>query len=170
MSLGISAFRSCRRNPITSTSGILRPSASAVFDARISDSMVIDSMPETRCCFVFAEIGIFAANRPFGNVAFAAGMAVEFGSPRVEAETEPQEAIVIAGLLSCERTLIATVVKEITATCHGWSVCEWSACRSHDGTASIYRAFSIESGLWVGGCWKPCDERTPFPCRDAFEW
>ena len=47
-----------------------------------------------------AETGIFATNRPFGNVAFSAGIAVEFGRPKVVAETEPQEAIVIAGLLS----------------------------------------------------------------------
>ena len=61
---------------------------------------VIVSISLANRCFVLAETGIFATNRPFGNVAFSAGIAVEFGRPKVIAETEPQEAIVIAGLLS----------------------------------------------------------------------
>ena len=56
----------------------------------------------TKRCFVLAEIGTFAANSPFGRFAFSAGMAVAFGKPRVSAVTEPQEAIIIAGLLSFE--------------------------------------------------------------------
>ena len=62
--------------------------------------MVIVSMSFANRCFVLAETGILATNRPFGNVAFSAGTAEEFGRPNVSAETEPQEAIVIAGLLS----------------------------------------------------------------------
>ncbi len=77
------------------------PTASRVLLGRSRDNMVIVSMSFANRCFVLAETGILAMNRPFGNVAFSAGTAEEFGRPNVSAETEPQEAIVIAGLLSC---------------------------------------------------------------------
>ena len=100
ISVGTAAFGSCKRRPITSISGTRVPAASFVLRACSSDSMVIDSMSFANRCFVLAETGIFATNRPFGSLAFSAGIAVEFGRPKVIAEAEPQEAIVIAGLLS----------------------------------------------------------------------
>ena len=42
----------------------------------------------------------FRYEQTFRQRRFSAGIAVEFGRPKVIAETEPQEAIVIAGLLS----------------------------------------------------------------------
>lgn len=100
MSVGTGAFNPCNRSPITSISGTRVPAASPILRDCSSDSMVIVSISLANRCFVLAETGIFATNRPFGNVAFSAGIAVEFGRPKVIAETEPQEAIVIAGLLS----------------------------------------------------------------------
>ena len=76
------------------------PTASLVLLGRSRDNMVIVSMSFANRCFVLAETGILATNRPFGSLAFSAGIAAEFGRPKVVAETEPQEAIVIAGLLS----------------------------------------------------------------------
>ena len=71
------------------------PAASEVFCGRNRESIVIDSTSVARRCFVLAETGTFATNSPLGNVAFSEEIAVEFGSPRVIAETDPQEAIVI---------------------------------------------------------------------------
>ena len=99
---GIVAFLPCSRRPITSISGMREPCASEVFEVRNGAIIVIASMSLTKRCFVLAEIGTFAANSPFGRFAFSAGMAVAFGKPRVSAVTEPQEAIIIAGLLSFE--------------------------------------------------------------------
>ena len=100
MSVGTAAFVPCKRRPITSISGIRVPAASPVLRVCSNDSMVIVSISPANRCFVFADTGIFATKSPFGSVAFSAGIAVEFGRPNVSAETEPQEAIVIVGLLS----------------------------------------------------------------------
>ncbi len=111
-SSGVSCTPSARRRPNTRISGMRALASRPVFAGRSSASIVIDAMLCTRCCLVFVERGAvgFAANRPFGSVPFAAGIACEASNPSVSAVTEPHAAIVIVGLLSLVQRLVRTTV------------------------------------------------------------